>query len=50
MYRKSLDDPQAFWESYAGELHWVQGWNSVIEDDFDHARVKWFVGGKAQCL
>jgi acetyl-CoA synthetase len=46
MYRRSLEDPEGFWREYAGELHWHQKWQKVIEDDFKKAKTNWFVGGK----
>jgi acetyl-CoA synthetase len=46
MYRTSLDDPQGFWGTYAGELAWTKPWDHVLEDDFQNGKVKWFVGGK----
>src|SRR5947209_2013308 len=47
-YRKIYDaaaaDPEKFWADVAGELHWFQKWNKVLEWDLPWA--KWFVGGK----
>jgi len=47
-YRKMYDaaeaDPEKFWAGIAGELHWFQKWNRVLEWNLPWA--KWFVGGK----
>jgi acetyl-CoA synthetase len=47
-YRKIYDaaaaDPEKFWADVAGELHWFQKWNKVLEWDLPWA--KWFLGGK----
>jgi len=44
MYRRSIDDPEAFWAEAAGDLDWFQKWTTVLEGEGDHA--KWFLGGK----
>src|SRR6185312_227116 len=44
IYDAAATDPEKFWASVAGELHWFQKWNAVLEWDLPWA--KWFVGGK----
>ena len=44
MYRRSVDDPKAFWAEAAGELDWFAPWTEVQTGDISHAR--WFTGGK----
>ncbi len=44
MYKKSIEDPQAFWAGIAKELHWFKPWDKVLEWNLPSA--KWFVGGK----
>jgi len=44
-YKKSIEDPEAFWSHIAQELEWFAPWNKVLEWDYPWA--KWFVG--AQC-
>ena len=44
LYRRSIQDPEAFWGEVAKELHWFTPWNKVLEWDLPWA--KWFVGGK----
>jgi len=46
MYARSLADPEAFWGSYANELHWYKPWDQVLQGNFQKARVSWFAGGK----
>ncbi len=43
IYKRSIDDPEAFWAEAARELHWFKPWNKVLEWDLPWA--KWFVGG-----
>ena len=44
MYRRSVEDPEAFWGDAAGELEWFAPWTKVLSGDISHA--KWFTGGK----
>jgi acetyl-CoA synthetase len=44
LYRRSLEDPEGFWATAAGELEWFAPWDRVLEWEAPHA--KWFVGGK----
>ncbi len=44
MYRRSIEDPEAFFGEVANELHWFEKWHTVRE--WTHPHVKWFVGGK----
>ncbi len=44
LYKKSIEDPEAFWASVAKDLHWFKPWDKVLEWDLPHA--KWFVGGQ----
>jgi acetyl-CoA synthetase len=44
MYRRSVDDPEAFWAEAAGELEWFAPWTKVLEGGMGSAN--WFVGGK----
>ncbi|MEX2501677.1 MAG: acetate--CoA ligase [Trueperaceae bacterium] len=43
MYRRSLDEPEAFWSEVASELHWFRRWDAVHEWNEPFAR--WFAGG-----
>jgi acetyl-CoA synthetase len=44
MYRRSVEEPEAFWAEAAGELEWFAPWTTVMEGKASQA--KWFVGGK----
>ncbi len=44
MYRRSVEQPEAFWAETAGELEWFAPWGKVLDGEMGSA--KWFVGGK----
>jgi acetyl-CoA synthetase len=44
VYRRAEEDPEAFWEGWARELHWFRPWDRVLQWEPPYA--KWFVGGK----
>ncbi len=45
LYRKSVDDPEAFWGELArDELHWFEPFTQVL--DWQPPNARWFVGGK----
>ncbi len=47
LYRRSLDDSDAFWAEEAEKrLHWFKKWDYVQNDNFAEAKVRWFEGGK----
>jgi len=43
-YRRSVEEPEAFWAEAARELEWFQPWETVLEGAGPEA--KWFTGGK----
>ncbi|NNK49469.1 MAG: acetate--CoA ligase [Gemmatimonadetes bacterium] len=43
-YREAREDREAFWASWAEELHWFKKWHTVLEWEPPFAR--WFVGGE----
>ena len=43
LYKKSVQDPEAFWAEAAGELHWFKKWDTVL-DDSDAPFFRWFDG------
>jgi len=45
VYRHSLADPEDFWGRVAGELHWYQKWDRVL-DDSNPPFFRWFVDGR----
>jgi acetyl-CoA synthetase len=47
MYRRSVDDPEAFWAEQAETyMYWHKKWDKVLEWEFDTPKVEWFKGGK----
>ena len=43
-YRKSIDDPEAFWTAEAKRVHWHKPFDKVL----DYSKppfARWFVGG-----
>jgi len=45
-YKRSVDDPNAFWDEIAQKFRWIEPYNKVCEWDFRKPDVKWFLGGK----
>ena len=45
-YKKSVQDPEAFWEEIANTFTWQKKWDKTLEWDFTKPEVKWFQGGK----
>ncbi len=47
VYRKSVRDPETFWEEVAEEhFLWRKRWNKVLDWDFNKPEVKWFEGAQ----
>uniref|UniRef100_UPI004047620B acetate--CoA ligase n=1 Tax=Polaribacter sp. TaxID=1920175 RepID=UPI004047620B len=47
VYRKSVRDPENFWEEIAEEhFLWRKKWNKVLSWDFSKPEVKWFEGAQ----
>ncbi len=47
VYRKSVRNPELFWEEIAEEhFVWRKKWNNVLSYDFTKPEVKWFEGAK----
>lgn len=47
VYRKSVRNPEEFWEEIAEEhFVWRKKWNTVLEWDFSKPEVKWFDGAQ----
>ena len=47
VYRKSVRNPEIFWEEIAEEhFIWRKRWDKVLSWDFDKPEVKWFEGAK----
>lgn len=47
VYKKSVSNPELFWEEIAEEhFDWRRKWDKVLEWDFTKPEVSWFKGGK----
>ena len=45
-YKKSVDDPAAFWSSVAENFYWRKKWDRVLDWNFKDPKIEWFAGGK----
>ena len=45
-YQKSVENPEAFWDSVAKEFTWKQLCTKTLEWNFESPDVKWFINGK----
>ena len=47
VYRKSVNNPESFWEEIAEEhFLWRKKWNHVLKWDFDTPEITWFEGAQ----
>ena len=47
IYRKSVREPEVFWEKIAEEnFTWYKKWDNVLEWDFKKPEIKWYQGAK----
>ena len=45
-YKKSVDDPEAFWGEIAEHFTWKKKWDKVLDWNFTEPKIEWFKGGK----
>ena len=45
VFKKSIEDPNAFWAEAAEDCHWYKKWDKVL-DDTNKPFYRWFVGGE----
>jgi len=45
-YKRSIENPEDFWEEIAGNFDWKKKWDKVVEWNFSDPDVKWFINGK----
>lgn len=45
-YKKSVEQPEQFWEEVAQHFTWQKKWNNVLSWEFKTPSVKWFEGAK----
>ncbi|MBM78280.1 MAG: acetate--CoA ligase [Crocinitomicaceae bacterium] len=45
-YKKSVDNPDAFWSEQASTFLWKKKWDRVLDWEFKTPSVNWFINGK----
>jgi acetyl-CoA synthetase len=45
-YKKSIEQPEQFWDEIAQSFVWKKQWDKTLEWDYSKPEVKWFQGGK----
>jgi acetyl-CoA synthetase len=45
-YKKSVDDPEGFWNDVASSFYWRKKWDKVLEWNFKEPDIKWFINAK----
>ena len=45
-YKKSVENPDAFWDEIAQTFHWQKPYDKVSDCDFEKPDIKWFLNGK----
>ena len=45
-YRRSVEQPEAFWSDIASQFTWHEPWHTVLSYDFSGPQVRWCEGGK----
>ena len=45
-YKKSTEDPEAFWAGVAQHFKWMKPWDKVLEWNFTEPKIQWFINGK----
>jgi acetyl-CoA synthetase len=46
LYRRSIEEPEAFWAEQAQSLDWFHPWHGVLDVDFERVDFAWFSGGR----
>lgn len=45
-YKRSVDNPEKFWDEIAEQFSWQKKWDKTLEWNFDEPKMEWFKGGK----
>jgi acetyl-CoA synthetase len=45
-YKRSVEEPEAFWASVAENFQWRKKWDKVLEWNFKEPKIEWFIGGR----
>jgi acetyl-CoA synthetase len=46
VYKRSIEQPEQFWEEQAAQFVWKKKWDKVLEWNFNEPSIEWFKGGK----
>ena len=46
LYRRSLEEPEAFWAEQAKALDWFHPWHKVLDADYEEIDFAWYSGGR----
>ncbi|MEO5989699.1 MAG: acetate--CoA ligase [Candidatus Eisenbacteria bacterium] len=46
LYRRSLEDPEAYWAKQAERIDWFHPWHSVLDADYQEIDFAWYSGGR----
>ncbi len=46
LYKRSLENPEAFWGEQAMALDWFHPWTTVFDADYEEVDFAWFSGGR----
>lgn len=45
-YKKSVEQPEKFWEEVAIDFYWRKKWDKTLQWNFNDLEVKWFINAK----
>ena len=45
-YKKSIEEPAAFWSEIAATFTWKKKWDTALDWNFKDPKIEWFQGGK----
>lgn len=45
-YKRSIENPEAFWGEIASSFQWRKKWESVLDWNFTEPKIEWFKGAK----
>ena len=45
-YKKSVEEPEAFWGNIAENFEWKKKWDSILNWNFKEPKIEWFAGAK----
>ena len=46
IYEQSISDNDAFWAMQAERIDWFKKWNSISDNNYHKAQIRWFEGGQ----